>query len=144
MKDLMKPRIIVLADYPNSPFKIGDILTQDFADGANEAGDATTEEIYTTEGMCFAASAHMAKKYPHLFQPIPWYAHRDIADMPEYVYITTKEATNINSTVQKAELWVMEDKPRVSVNGGHWYYGNEILPATTEQITTFLTSKNSL
>lgn len=40
-------------------------------------------------------------KYPHLFQPLPWYAEREVSEMPEYVRWV--EATNF--TVGKVIRW---------------------------------------
>lgn len=139
MKDLMKQRHEVIAPYPNMTEQVGDILVFDGWHG--DEGELYCQYINERTGMIMCSDV-LIDLFPSIYKGLEWYAHRDIADMPEYVYITTKEATSINSTVQKSELWVMEDKPRVSVNGGHWYYGNEILPATPEQITTFLNSKN--
>lgn len=55
----MKPRYKVVADYPNSPFEVGQILMGQYISYAD--------------------------KYPHLFRLLPWYAERIESELPEYV-----------------------------------------------------------
>jgi hypothetical protein len=55
-------RYEVVADYPSSTYKIGDILHSD------------------TENM----SAFFGK-YPHLFRPLKWWEHVPIDELPKYV-----------------------------------------------------------
>lgn len=76
MKDLMTPRYEVIADYPESKFKIGQTVT--------------LKEIHPYSGYSFISgdfilSPEWFDKYPHLFRKLQWYEKRDIKDMPEYV-----------------------------------------------------------
>ena len=72
VQDLMIPRVKVVSGYPDSPYKVGDIMVFD--------GDLTIHP----NGM------DITSKYPHIFQPLPWYAERDIEDIPKYVRVNIK------------------------------------------------------
>ena len=73
IEDLMKPRIIVLSDWPGVAGRVtkGDIFTE------NEDG------IYWIAGEPFLEDK--IKDYPVLFRFLNWYEERAIEDMPEYV-----------------------------------------------------------
>ena len=64
-EDLLKPRYKVIADYPDSEFKIGDIKT------------VTGGDLRFTEGYFNA--------YPAIFKRIEWYEDRERNEMPKYV-----------------------------------------------------------
>jgi len=66
MKDLMKPRYLVIADYPDSLRKVGDIVECEYPDTNRWDG-----------------VLHLAK-YPHLFRPLSWWEFRDEKDMRGY------------------------------------------------------------
>lgn len=61
--ELLKPRYLVIAKCPHTNLQVGAILEKD--------------------------SPHLFRfdpiPYPHLFQPLPWWSHRKIEEMPEYV-----------------------------------------------------------
>lgn len=78
--ELLTPRIEVIADYPNSPFVVGDILLFEKSDGVFTTYKKEGYKEGVITAMDFA-------NYPHLFRPLPWYEKRDIEDMPEYVRI---------------------------------------------------------
>ena len=66
--DLMKPRYLVIADYPNDIYKTGFII----------------------EGDNLRYMTNM-EKYPHLFRPLSWWEFREEKDMPEYVKVHGNE-----------------------------------------------------
>lgn len=73
--DLMERRFKVIADYPQSDYKIGEILDRDWSwDGNDEDG-----------------FKHSISQYPHLFKELAWYEEREDSDMPEYVKDTLSE-----------------------------------------------------
>lgn len=62
----------------------------------------------------FAASelllTEMCTKYPHLFNPLPWWYGRTVDEMPEYVKWNHKgERGEPELTVNKVTDWFMED-----------------------------------
>jgi len=62
VEELLMPRYKVIADYPSSPYYVGEIK--------DRLGDNV--------------AAHFAK-YPHLFRKLNWWEERKVEDMPEYV-----------------------------------------------------------
>lgn len=62
-KDLLKPRFEVIADYPGTTLKVGDILDKQ-----------------NTKNMC-----EFYEQYPHLFRKLNWWEHRKIEDMPKKI-----------------------------------------------------------
>lgn len=77
IEDLITPRFMVNALYPDCPYHIGEVL--DNVDGA----------------------ACNASKYPHLFTELDWYDERRKKDMPQYVKFETKEGI----VVAKIKEW---------------------------------------
>lgn len=63
--ELLKPRYEVIADFPHSAHKVGDILT----------GFKVTEEFF---------NAYM-EKFPHIFKKLNWWEHRKVEEMPKKV-----------------------------------------------------------
>jgi hypothetical protein len=69
-KELMKTRFEVIADYPSSPFKVGDIITYDgIVYGMGEPQKFTRDP----------------EKYPHLFRKMNWWEKRTSEQMPKKV-----------------------------------------------------------
>lgn len=63
-EELLKPRYIVINDYPNSIFDIGEILDEEYV------GKSSFNEL---------------KNFPHLFKPLEWWEERNIQDLPKYL-----------------------------------------------------------
>lgn len=61
---LLTPRFKVIADYPDSPFGIGQILSP------SQSGGKWYDKL---------------EQYPAIFQRLQWASDRNIADLPEYV-----------------------------------------------------------
>ena len=74
MTNLTQPRYLVIADYPNSPFNVGNILTQ--YTQFNKTSYWVNDNLYTDRH---------PEDYPHLFRLLHWWECRDEKDMPEYV-----------------------------------------------------------
>ena len=70
-EQLLQPRYLVIADYPNSIYKVGKLLIED-------------RDFLFYEGM---NHKNFIKPYdfPHIFRRLEWWECRDIKDMPEYV-----------------------------------------------------------
>jgi hypothetical protein len=90
-EDLLKPRYKVVADYPDSIFKIGGILIQ---------GEKDLTE---------------AAKYPHLFKKLEWWEEREEKDMPEYLKcIKTPDQLHFSDEIFKVEwngvIWAKSER----------------------------------
>lgn len=71
--DLMINRYKVIADYPESKYQVGFILTQ------------IAGVTYRVNDSPFPTAINNIDKYPHLFRKLAWYEEGDVKDMPEYV-----------------------------------------------------------
>lgn len=69
---LLTPRFEVIADYPNSQFKVGEILDRDWAE--YPYGDESTE-----------SPNWKVSNYPNLFRPLNWWEKRTEEEMPKYL-----------------------------------------------------------
>jgi hypothetical protein len=67
-EELLKPRYIVIAHFPYSGYKIGDIICGNIF------------QLYNEDYI-----KHECASYPALFNSIGWWEERDEKDMPEYV-----------------------------------------------------------
>lgn len=94
MNELLKPRILVMDKYPNSPFKIGDVL-EPFHNP-----DGWWKEQTAPGG--FLQTMKMVHKSdidecPKIFRTLNWHEHRQPEEMPEYVFI--------HNRVYKIGMW---------------------------------------
>ena len=64
-EQLMQPRYKVIADYPNSPYGLNDVLTN--------------KEVR------FGMGRLMPEHYPAIFRKLEWWEERAVEDMPEWV-----------------------------------------------------------
>lgn len=75
---LMQPRYMVIADYPNSVFNIGEVLSIPILDYSKGTVVRSQDDRYGVE-------ISVADKYPHIFRPMAWHEGRKVEEMPEYV-----------------------------------------------------------
>ena len=118
---LLQPRFEVIADYPESPFTIGDILTMN----GSVYGTGNPQQ-FTRE----------PDKYPHLFRKLPWWEKRERSEMPMYL----KHTYNGETTFHKIESWDMEhflgwlnEKERSCCSLLTWSFDYTYQPATEEE-----------
>lgn len=71
---LLTPRYMVEADYPNSPYEVGDILLN-YKD---------THYRRVSDGYVF--TEQKIQNYPHIFRPMHWSEQRELGEMPKYVW----------------------------------------------------------
>jgi hypothetical protein len=145
VEDLMKPRYRVIADYPNNPHGIGKILCakKDFSSMHMDTIEYTDEFGENVRQQNFRATSEF-DKYPHLFQPLPWYSERDVKDMPEYVkveeYFGEKKVFKIDKYFQNKfdEYYGLT----IGTDTGRLYLKNACaLPATELEYTAYQQSK---
>ena len=142
--DLNAPRLKVMMDYPGSEFEVGSIIKfdtkTDFYTGTEEW---QTEYIKDKKGG--GGSMRCIKffePYPHIFQPLPWYAEREKKDMPEYVKIVDEDViAKVNSIVSGVGFDYYEtdyfktEYPRKKV------FSNNTIPATIDDYNQYLNNK---
>ena len=122
-EELLKPRYLVIADYPNSLFAVGEIL-HEFCD---------TVSRYRTWYYAPEKDSNFYTEtinYPHLFRPLQWWENRAIEDMPEYVWATSLISGKVGVFKIAWELingeWYQND---VDIFGNH----KDVTPATKQE-----------
>jgi len=126
VEDLNKPRFKVIADYPENPFSIGQVLQLRIF-GANHAYC----DIYGH----YSKDIKFFNKYSHLFKKLDWWVDRKIEDMPEY--IIGKHAGEENYI--KVDKWIMGDAGYpITISDGVTYYAPYSKPISKEEYETFI------
>ena len=130
-EDLLSPRFEIIADYPDSNFKIGDIIKFDgVIFGMNEPQKFVRNP----------------EKYPHLFKKLQWFERRKKEEMPDCI----KSETMVIKPKWKREswrgeeYWIAEHDPEY--NRG-FYIGTcfnltFFTPATEEEYLSFIKKTN--
>lgn len=72
--ELLRPRYIVIADYPGSFLRVGDILI-----------DQQKDYEFWECNRDLSKFDQSPAQYPAIFHPLNWWEHREEKDMPEYV-----------------------------------------------------------
>lgn len=114
-EELLTPRFKVIANYPNSPFKIGDILIQKI----------NKPNTFLVEGRTY--NDRYPDNYPAIFREMNWWEERDINDMPEYVKKAYKD------TFYKIEKWHSHNTMCRIVDKPYSGYVQSFIPATEEE-----------
>lgn len=114
--NLMQKRFIVIADYPDSLFQIGEIINSNY--------------IVTTKFGTFAYT----DDYPHLFSELQWWEHREESEMPEYAKVHSTE-------IHKVRKWTIFKTHAIAntLDGTIQYDFNasESTPATEDEYNEF-------
>ena len=129
---LLKPRIRVIAPYPNSPYKIGDLMEC--------SGDA----FYLIKfGQCkdFVSAKSLEPFFSHLLKPLVWWEERELADFPEYV----ETQMHGEAVIVKVIKWLAPEMkgmpPRFehgSAKGKSPWSPYSIMPSTEENYNAYL------
>lgn len=118
--ELLKPRFLCIAEYPNSPFKVGDIALKIHG------------TLYCNiETACFCGIENI-EKYPHLFKPLQWFENRKVEELPSYI----KSGTQVVKPDWELIKWRDREYWRANTNeklfGSH-YKLELFLPATEQE-----------
>lgn len=135
-QQLLNTRYIVIDDYPNSPYKIGDIMNK-------YTWEETVDSFYTTDMECplrgKIGTVEIIECYPSIFRKMGWWESRAAEDMPKYLkvietgeiekptryFIDTKIPTYYTEVVEKKGRWKGEKTP---------FNLKATIPATEEEI----------
>lgn len=79
-EELLKPRYKVIADYPNSNYKLGEVLVLIKNEILNNW--KIIRYVDNQRDIWFESSF---QEYPYIFKKLAWYAERKVEDMPQYV-----------------------------------------------------------
>ncbi len=87
VKELLEDRYKVINPYPNSPYKVGDLII--FSPGRTSFHITTTS--YYDEGAIIKSEnyAHLndLEEFSNLFQKLEWWQERKPEEMPEYLKV---------------------------------------------------------
>ena len=131
-KDLLQERYLVIADFPHTDFKIGELI------------DGTPFE--NNWGVDF-------KDYPAIFRKLSWWEFREEKDMPEYVsYVSLTLKDKFGDDESKTRKYVKIKSWYKTNERWGWYYNynkfstlcNSHLPATEEEYLSYQKSKSNL
>jgi hypothetical protein len=136
-EELLKPRYKVIADYPGSPYKIGDIKQC----SESEHGDV-----------------NYYRQYPSIFKNLEWWEERNKIDMPDYV----KQIDMVDGANNPLPDICLKVKKHFSAGNGEWrddsihifcadsyisqlsncsYSYSGWIPATEEEYSDYLNTK---
>lgn len=136
--ELLNPRYKVIADYPNSRFKIGDILFKYRYPSSPSMYTYVTNPEIPLKGT--SLSPEYVEKMNHLFKPLQWWEERKAEDMPAYVKCLKSPDQIIEPGSVLKVAW---NDHGGKVEKGPWIfpYTNCYEPATEEDYTTYINSK---
>lgn len=84
IENLLKPRYLVVADYPMSKFTVGDILHKYvFETSVSVMYTYVTNPESPLQGAI--SKPEYVESMPHIFRPLSWWEKREEKDMPGYV-----------------------------------------------------------
>jgi len=120
VEQLLKSRFEVIADYPNSIFKVGSII------------NTSSDRIF-----CDTESEKYSD-FPHLFKKLEWFEKREILDMPEYL-------KNDNQVFKILE-WIIQGgfffgiTSHIKREGCDLFHNSafKYMPATEEEFLSFI------
>jgi hypothetical protein len=138
-EELLKRRFKIIADWPGSLFRIGDIFESVY-------GPSEVWESKRSGGKFL----YNPSNYPALFEPLEWWQDRKPEDMPEYVMFVKEYMGYKKGSVYKYEPWGEEYGQRLKDQMIHFRTGNgeydlhavpgyfnQLLPATESEYQSF-------
>lgn len=128
-EELLKPRYIVLSEFPMSLYNEGDIINGERAI-IQYGTDETENDYYDISG------------YPKLFRKLLWFEKRAVEDLPEYVRINYP-GSGIDG-IHKVKSYSRINEGYIEFEFGQSPYRlNKFEPATLEQYTTYINQLNA-
>lgn len=142
IEELKKPRFEVIADYPKSEFKIGDIIEMtEKTDYFSEPGEKEDWAARLDGGFYGIQSF---APYPHLFKPLQWWEKRSVEEMPEYV---KEEKYGVFKVIRWEGLnseslgpWCIMENDFDNDFRFH-FYQYDLIPATSAEYTAYINIK---
>jgi len=123
-EQLLRTRYKVIADYPQNPYKVGQILHPVKYLSGN----------WWVPGWIGKDIGH----FPHLFQSLPWWQHRKLDEMPTYIKcegIIHKATWSENNGIMKMHLEDTDWEVNANVMG-------HFEPATKEEYESYINKNN--
>lgn len=127
-EELLKDRYKVIADYPNSPYTVGDVY---------KFKKKLRNSFYEKENGFSQTNLYAPEKYPHLFRKLEWWEERTIDEMPEYVRDNNGRILNPKHFLNS---WG-KPVPKGCTHEGRFYSYSSMLPSTETEYLTYKQSK---
>jgi hypothetical protein len=134
---LLVERYKVIAPYPHSPYKVGDVIKPNngrFVLTVTSHRDEFGETVYSEH----LHKSDVAKDYPHLLQPLPWWAERKPEEMPRFIKWTDPSSGEIK--LFEVYKWVSNSLGVYSADVKDAYlFIRDVEPATEADYTAYIT-----
>lgn len=134
VEELLMQRYKVIAPYPQSSLSVGDIISFEL-----QHVEIAQYSALNGTPIKWAVMEKEVQKYPHLFQPLPWYAEREPGDLPKY--IKSKDGKHIRELIE-----ITPDGFKVKIEeckkGYRICYNDRWEPATIDEYNEWKQSKN--
>jgi hypothetical protein len=97
-EQLLTQRYKVIGPYPDSPFKIGEILHRYyFKTGTTGPYTYVTNPKIILQGL--NEKKENVETMPNIFQPLPWWSDRELSDLPAFLHCPSR------GTYHKVDKW---------------------------------------
>ena len=140
--ELLAQRYKVIADYPQSALKVGDIISFEL-----QHVEIARYTVLNGDPIKWAVMEKEVQKYPNLFQPLPWSSDRKVEDMPAFIKcdervwkITEWKKDMLGRLFPMNEVDTEgETENRANIK---WFFAShKFLPATIEEYEAFKQQK---
>ena len=112
-EELLKQRVKVIAPYPNSPYMVGEILTEFFFDNGNSYFSVNDNEKTYPDRVI---SSGTINECPNIFRKMNWWEERELKDMPEYL----KQTGMVDGADNPIPDWYLKVKKHFNAGNGEW------------------------
>lgn len=132
-EQLLIPRYVVIADYPGSKFKVGQII--EFVSRADKEFSFTEEWFVVIDGFAFGET--WFQQWPHIFKALQWWEARMLEEMPVYVKNTATHMSHYGVTeghLFKVKRWdILHEYLWFENFPNKPYFIQYVLPATEQE-----------
>lgn len=133
-------RYKVIADYPNSPFKVGDILLQ---------GNYVRIKFFSKhnyyKGNDETIDADDIVKYPHLFKKLEWWEDVPVEELPKYIKTNYRDIGGVYIIHKNEWIWseINNQYWCLIEENGMWkrIFISRAIPSTEQEYEAYIKSK---
>lgn len=113
-EELLSPRYRVIADYPFSPYKVGQLVSQSGKTSVYPSFLLTVVFYENDDGKKIATPnwslIEYIEKYPHLFKKLEWWEERKESELSRYVrYIVDGNIYDLGGLPKEGNLYLIGD-----------------------------------
>lgn len=145
VKELLKPRRKVIAEYFYSPYKVGDIIIIHDDRSVHLTTTTYRDEFGDNVEQANYFNPKIMDTYPHLFEHLEWWENRKPEEMPEYVKLNPENTVGGDEVMQVLNTEVFVDGIGLLIHKlAHeqkYTHAKYFLPATKEQYEQYLSTK---